>query len=416
MNLLKKPDHISALVFEKKLLKLAIAYIRGMINPNGYWKRGGPIVLKQVPFPSLISEDWIIVKVIYCGICGSDIKEITLNGALDNPLQTFITFPQIMGHETVGIVYDVGSKVKKFKKGDRIAITPWFPCESRGIKPVCNRCKTGDFVHCKNFQRGNLPTGMHLGTTRGFGGYSSYIAVHESQCFLIPNNVSFEQAVLADPFSVAFHAILNLNPKKDSTILVYGLGVIGLLTIMCLKSLFEVKHILAIGKYEFQKELALKYGANYVFMKTDEQLIKDISDFLGIELYTPDRGLKWSLDGVDGIIDTIASPKTIEVGIRILKSQKRLIFLGVSTPKRFENTPHYFKELEVMGSNAFGLEYYHESKRHAFDFFLDFLSEKKIDVSSIVSHKFPLERYADAFYTITNKKKTNAIKVVFTFS
>ncbi|MEJ2293920.1 MAG: alcohol dehydrogenase catalytic domain-containing protein [Candidatus Lokiarchaeota archaeon] len=416
MNKLNNPDHISALVFERKVLKLAIAYLRGMTNPNGYWKKGGPIVLKQVPFPSLISEDWLIVKVIYCGICGSDIKEITLSGALDNPLQTFITFPQIMGHEVVGIVYDVGSNAKYFKKGDRIAVSPWFPCESRGIKPVCNRCLRGDFVHCKNFQKGYLPVGMHLGVTRGFGGYSSYITVHESQCFLIPDNVTFEQAVLADPFSVAFHAILNLSPKKDSIILVYGLGVIGLLTILCLKSLFGVKHILAVGKYEFQKEIALDYGANHVFMKRDEELIEDISNYLGIDLYTPEKGLKWSLDGVDGIIDTIASSKTIEIGIRILKSQKRLVFLGVSTPKRFENTPHYFKELEVMGSNAFGLEYFHESKHHSFEFFLDFLSEKKIDISSIVTHKFPLERYADAFYTITNKKETKAIKVVFTFS
>ena len=170
-----------ALIFEMKKYKLAKAYFQGLRNLSGYWKSGGPVSIKQVPFPSLVSEDWLIVKTVYCGICGSDMKQLTLSGALDNPIQSFISCPQIMGHEPVGFVYKVGSKVKRFQKGDRVAISPWLPCAPRGIVPVCNRCKSGDYTHCKNFQRGNLPIGMHLGAIRGHGGFAPFISVHQSQ-------------------------------------------------------------------------------------------------------------------------------------------------------------------------------------------------------------------------------------------
>ena len=109
-----------ALVFEMKLSKLIKAYLRGKIKTSGYWKSGGPLSIKEVPLPKLISNDWVIVRTIYCGICGSDMKEITLSGNRDNPLQTLISFPQIMGHEPVGIIERVGSTVENFKQGDRI--------------------------------------------------------------------------------------------------------------------------------------------------------------------------------------------------------------------------------------------------------------------------------------------------------
>ena len=257
---------------------------------------------------------------------------------------------------------------------------------------------------------------MHLGVTTGFGGFAPYIAVHESQCYLIPKNIKFEQAVLADPFSVAFHSLLTLNPNPKDIIMVYGLGVIGLLTILCLKNLFNVEKIIAIARYSFQSELALELGASKIFTSSSGQLIEEISNYLDLKLYKPEKGLKWVVDGVDGIIDTIASNETLEIGIRITRTQGKIIFLGVSTPKRVENTLHYFKELEIIGSNAFSIETFEKQSQHAFNFFLDFLSEERIDISKFVTHIFPLEDYNKAFDVLTNKKKTKAIKVLFKFN
>lgn len=407
---------MDALIFEMKFIKLVKAYIRGKRNYSGYWKKGGPISLKQIPIPLLVAEDWILVKTVYCGICGSDMKELTLSGARDNPIQSLITFPQILGHEPVGIIEKVGIKVNKFKNGDRVVINPWFPCTTRGIKPECSRCQIGDYQHCQNFQNGNLPRGMHLGTTKGFGGFAQYIAVHESQCFLLPSEVSFDQAVLADPFSVAFHSILTLEPKQESNILVYGLGVIGLLVIMVLNNIFNVKKIIAVGRYQFQKEIALKLGAKHIFLTKKEELIKEIANYTKSELLMPERGLPWTMDGVDGVIDTIGSNETLEVGMRILTTQGKLVFLGVSTPKRCENTPHYFKELNIIGSNAFSIENFEGRRVHTFEFFIDFLTSKRIKPSVLFTHKFPLIEYKKAFDALANKSDSHAVKIVFNFS
>ncbi|MFW9948232.1 MAG: zinc-binding dehydrogenase [Candidatus Odinarchaeota archaeon] len=412
----KEEKTMDALTFEMKKLKLFKAYLRGKRDKSGFWRKGGPVGIKKIAIPTLPNENWIRVKTVYSGICGSDIKEITLSGALDNPLRTFISFPHIMGHESVGIVDKIGENISEFKEGDRVAISPWFSCEPRGIKPLCSRCLEGDYTHCKNFQRGILPPGMLLGTTKGYGGFAPYFTVHKSQCFKIPDNVNFEEAILADPFSVAFHSILILDPKPNSTILVYGLGIIGLLSIVCLKSLFNVENILAIGRYQFQKQIALKLGANHVFMSTGNQLVEEIGNYLNVELYTPERGYKWTMDGPNGIIDTIGSSETLEIGIRVITTQGKIVFLGVSTPRRWENTLHYFKELEIIGSNAFSIEIFEGKKAHAFEFFLKFLENKKISTVPLVTHKLPLELYQKAFDVLTKKRESKAIKVVFDFS
>ena len=383
-----------ALEFRFQLWRLALAKLRGLWNKSGYWEPGGPVGLTLVPVPVLPAEDWVRVKTALCGICGSDLKELTLDGAPDNPLQTFLSFPQIMGHEVVGTVEEVGPRATRVKSGDRVAVSPWLPCRPRGIAPECPRCQAGEFTHCRNFQRGRLPAGMHLGVTRGYGGFAPYLAAHESQCFVIPEGVSFAAAVLADPFSVAFHSCLLLEPARSATVLVHGLGVIGLLTVLCLKKIF---------------------GVERVFTSRGSRLVEEIAAYTGAELYTPERGSKWTLDGVDAIVDTIASAATLEAGMRCLRTRGRLVFTGVSTPRRTENTPHYFKELELIGSNAFAVETYQGRTAQAFEFFLDFLAERRISPTPLVTHRFPLDQYQPAFNALAGKGGSAAVKVVFTF-
>ncbi|HUT53707.1 MAG TPA: alcohol dehydrogenase catalytic domain-containing protein [bacterium] len=405
-----------ALVFEFSLARLAVSKLRGYLSPGGHWKPGGPVGIKQVPVPGLPADDWALVRTAYCGICGSDMMELTLSGAADNPLRSFISFPQIMGHEAVGTVETAGPGVSRVKAGDRVAISPWLSCAPRGIRPVCARCAAGDYTHCHNFRRGALPAGMHLGVATGFGGFAPYVAVHESQCFVAPEGVSFEAAVLADPFAVAFHSCLALEPAPEAVVLVYGLGVIGLATVMCLKNIFGVKRVLAVGRHGFQKELALKLGAERVFTSSGAALVEEVAEHTGAELYTPYQGSKWAMDGVDGIIDTIGSAASLEAGMRFLRCRGRLVFTGVSTPARCENTPHYFKELEIIGSNAFAMEHFAGRRAHGFEFYLDFLQAGRLDPASLVTHKFRLERFQDAFDALADKSGSGAVKAVFDFT
>jgi threonine dehydrogenase-like Zn-dependent dehydrogenase len=274
----------------------------------------------------------------------------------------------------------------------------------------------GDTTHCRNFTKGRLPPGMHLGVTAGFGGFAPRVAVHESQCFALPDGVSFEAAVLADPFSVAFHSCLLLDPAPSATVLVYGLGVIGLATVQCLTSLFGVERVLAVGRYPFQAALAASWGARHVFTSRGGKLVEEVAAYTGAELYTPERGSKWAVDGVDGVIDTVGAADTLEAGLRFLATQGRLVFTGVDTPRRCENTPHYFKELEVIGSNSFSVETYRGRRAHAFEFFLEFAAQNRIDPAALLTHRFALRDYARAFETLIGKGASRAVKVAFEFA
>jgi threonine dehydrogenase-like Zn-dependent dehydrogenase len=405
-----------ALEFEFSLRKLAWSKLRGLRSPTGYWRSGGPVAIRRVPLPKLVAEDWVILKTAYCGICGSDMKELGLEGAPDNPLRSFLTFPQVMGHEIVGIVQEAGSGVSRLRCGDRVAVSPWLSCRPRGVDPPCPRCREGDFTHCQNFQRGCLPAGMHLGVTGGYGGFAPSLAVHESQCFVIPDGVTFESAVLADPLSVALHSCLLLDPDPEETVLVYGLGIMGLSTVLCLKNLFDLRHVMAVGRHPFQKELALRLGAEHVFGTSGPKVVEDVAAHTGAELYKPYKGSKWTVDGVVGVIDTIGSAATLEAGMRFLTTQGRLVFSGVATPGRCENSVHYFKELEIIGSNAFSIETYRGRTAHAFELILESLAKKKIDPSCLLTHRFPLERYEEAFDTLAQKARSGVVKVVFDFT
>ena len=117
--------------------------------------------------------------------------------------------------------------------------------------------------------------------------------------------------------------------------------------------------------------------------------------------------------GVDVVYDTVTSPKTLEVGVRIARSRGRIVALGVEPPARFEWTPLYFKELVLAGSNAFAIEAWDGRRQHAMEWYLEFVKNRQIDVTPIITHRFPLDDYADAFMSCYHQGSSGAVKVLF---
>jgi len=120
--------------------------------------------------------------------------------------------------------------------------------------------------------------------------------------------------------------------------------------------------------------------------------------------------------GVERIYDTVGSPETIEVGIRVAQPHAKLVITGVANPARFEWTPLYFKEIVLLGSNAFGVETFEGQRRHSMEIYLDLLKEKRFDLSQMVTHRYPIDQYKQAFLSAHIKNKSNAVKVVFDFT
>ena len=101
--------------------------------------------------------------------------------------------------------------------------------------------------------------------------------------------------------------------------------------------------------------------------------------------------------------------------IRLLTARGTLVQLGVSSPGRFEWTPWYFKELRLVGSNAFGMETVEGRRAHAMEHYLDLVRDGRVDLSAMLTHTFPLEQWRHAFDTLATQYESGAIKVAFDY-
>jgi threonine dehydrogenase-like Zn-dependent dehydrogenase len=394
---------------------------------RGYLTKHGFLKLVNLPSPELKSSQWCVIKTKYCGICGSDHKQIFLDGNRDNPMTALISWPQILGHEAVGIVDKVGSHTT-LKVGDRVALNPWISCLPRQINPPCIACQEGKNTLCRNFNKGILTTGIHTGNSSdATGGFAEFFPAHKSMAILIPDDLSWDQAMLSDPFSVAFHSILKVPLKPGSICAVYGCGNLGLLTILILKKIFEDILVIAISRFPHQAAIAKTFGADIVIKSSPtNRLIEKIGDYLQCDIYHLKKKKPWMIEGVDFLFDTVASPETLETGIRIVKARKKehksnhltsgvIVVTGVSSPERYEWTPWYFKEISIIGSNAFSIEEFKGKREHAYYHYFRFIQEGYLDPTPIITHKFPLNLYKKAFITARAQEKYKSIKVAFSF-
>jgi threonine dehydrogenase-like Zn-dependent dehydrogenase len=337
--------------------------------------------------------------------------QVFLEAAADNPLSAVVSAPHVMGHEVVGTV--VESKSSRFKKDDRVAVSPWLPCAVRDLAP-CAACARGDYPLCEHFFDGNIGRGMHLGNCREVGGgFAEMMCLHESMLFPIPEGVDFEHAVLADPFAVSLHAVLRAPPSPGETVLVFGCGSLGLMLVHLLAVLFPGVTILAVDHKARMAPLVERLGAHKLFVARGKRLIEELGEHVKAPLRKPFFGLPWLQTGVDRIYDTVGAPGTLEIGVRVAKPRATIVMVGVAQPRRFEWTPLYFKEISLLGSNAYGMETLDGERAHAIALYLRLLEKNRLKLDGIVSHRFPLDRFGDAFMAVYDKRRSGAIKVLF---
>jgi len=403
-----------ALVIENSMRRLAATKILSAITPRAYVGPAAPIRLREIPAPVLPAPDWAVARTRLCGLCGSDYKQVFMNGAFDNPMTAMISWPQVLGHEVVGVIDEVGPEVRERRVGDRVVLNPWLSCAPRGL-PLCAWCERGDLAQCQNFHRGVAEPGIHSGNSAtATGGFAPRVPAHESQWIPIPEDVSDEAAVLADPFSVSLHAILRVPPTPGGTALVYGAGTLGLVAIAILRGLHPDVRVLAIARFDHQARLAEKFGAERVLRhRPTRRILEGVAEVTGADLAQPWRGLPMLNGGADVIYDTVSSPETLEVGVRAVRTRASIVALGVEPPRRFEWTPLYFKEISIVGSNGFGIEECEGRRQHAMEWYFEFIRTKRIDVTPIITHRFPLEAYKDAFMVCYSQGEHGAVKVLF---
>lgn len=378
-----------------------------------------PTALRDIPEPCLLHEDWVITRPRLTGICGSDSKQILLDfgeGDTDNAMAAFCSFPQVMGHEVVADVVAVGPQARGLQVGQRVVLNPWLSCGPRAIQPPCPACESGDYSLCWSFADGDIKPGIHTGVSADVtGGYAELMAAHDSMLFAVPDSVPDELAVFADPFSVSLHAITRHPPPRSGRALVYGAGSLGLCAVAILRALHPGVAVAVVARFDSQAELALRFGAAKVLTHEPRlALIEDIVAWGGGRLRQPLQGLPMAHPGaVDVVYDTVGKPETFEVGVRVLRARGTLVKAGVHAPGRWEWSPLYFKEINWVGSNAFGVEEVAGVRKHAIEHYLDLVRAGRIDLRPMLTHTFRLEQWRGAFLAIANQGESGAVKVAF---
>jgi threonine dehydrogenase-like Zn-dependent dehydrogenase len=142
-------------------------------------------------------------------------------------------------------------------------------------------------------------------------------------------------------------------------------------------------------------------------------VIEGVARALSVEVREPWYGLPMLNGGADVIYDTVTSPGTLEIGVRVTRARGAIVALGVEVPKVFEWTPLYFKELALVGSNAFGLETFEGRRQHAMEWYFELIRTRRIDVTPILTHRFPLSDYRKAFLACHDQGASGAVKVLF---
>jgi threonine dehydrogenase-like Zn-dependent dehydrogenase len=414
---------MKALVYDVKAEEIIHLIQESREDKEAYLGEHSPLSLTEVAEPRVLFPDWVLIKTRLCGICGSDYKQVFIDfEGIDSPLATLASFPQVMGHEVVGTVHEVGPAVRSLRVGQRVVLNPWLSCAPRGISPVCEMCADGQYSLCVNFKRGRLAPGIHTGTCRdASGGYAPYLPAHETMAIPVPDGVSDEAAVLADPFSVSLHSVLRHPPAPGDTVVIYGCGTLGLCAIEILRKLFDAR-VYAITRFDHQARLARRLGAlDTIPWRPVEDVVARFAEITGArEVLPPIEGtgglpMLHGTRGVRVVYNTVGTAESISVSIRIGGPRSTVVLSGVDTPARFEWSPHYFKEINLVGSNAFGVEEWRGKRQHAMRHYFDLIREKQIDVTPIITHRFALEDYRDAFRYNHEQGTSGAVKVLFEF-
>lgn len=295
----------------------------------------------------------VLIRVKACSVCGSDVHGFDGSTGRRRP-------PIIMGHEASGVIAGLGEGVSRYKLGDRVTFDSTIYCGS------CDMCQKGKVNLCRN----RRVLGVSCEDYRQHGCFAEYVAVPERILYPLPDNVSFVQASMIEPLSIAYHAATRTPIGRGDTVAVVGVGTIGLLTLQVVKS-FGAETVIALDIDDARLELAKKNGATHCINSRDPEALNKL-------LALTPRG-----EGVDVSIDATGIEATALLCIHAVHVDGRVVLIGNVAPKiEFPLQAVVTRQISLFGSCASAGEY---------PACLELISKGLVEVDSMISKTVPLE-------------------------
>lgn len=406
---------MKSIVYNFTIPKYIRAKALGKFFPSFYYGRPSAVSLKEIDEPTLPSENWVKFKILYAGICGSDMGAILYN---TSPAMTpYNSFPSVLGHEVVGIVTEVGSHVNTVKVDDRISINPYIDCVVRELETLCPECKEGHYSLCR-YTGGTekLGPGMVIGFSNDFpGAWSESMVVHEAMVIPIPAYVSDKVAAITEPLMVGLHAVLRQPPKEGEDVLIIGGGMIAYSVIAAIRLLGIDCHITQLSLLAYQKEAGLALGVNEG-VTSREALLDVMLDLSETKKHKPVIGKDVYRGGFDSVYDCIGSESSLDDALRMSKAQGKVTLVGCAGAiKQLDWTFIWSNELSVLGAHGYTKKEPWQGRELSTQELLFELIEKQKDypLEQLVTHEFPLEQYEEAIIANLDRAKYKSIKTLF---
>ena len=409
---------MKAIHFNFTIPRYALGLALGKVSPKFYWSGLSCTRYVESPLPELPSDNWVMVKTRLGGVCGTDMSAVNLKASTySTPL---VTFPFVLGHENIGWIEKVGDNVSDWKVGDRVVVEPSLWCKPRGFKDLCEFCAKGEINRCVRITEGDISPGISTGLCSDTGGsWSQYFVANEAQLYRVPDVISDENALMIEPFAIGLHAVIQNFPDDSDKVLVIGAGTIGLCTLAALRALGSKSEIIVLGRYQFQVNAAEKMGASHVILGSHRNnFYNDIAEWSKAELKKPIMGKPLVIGGVDSTFDCVGSTGSLDDSMRLTRNGGRVIFVGEpGVVRNLDWTPIFTQELEVKAAYLYHhVEDFDGKLWKAFDLAIELMSSGKVDLGWMVTHKFPLENYRQAFELTNQRGKKKAIKIAFEFN
>lgn len=315
------------------------------------------LVYEEVSDPEVGPDD-VLVRVQAVGICGSDVHGLDGSSGRRIP-------PLIMGHEAAGIIAEVGANVTDFAVGDRVTFDSTVYCGR------CFYCRRGAVNLCED----RRVLGVSCGDYRQHGAFAEYVAVPQRVLYPLPPSVSFRQAAMVEPCSIAVHAVERTPLALNDTAVVVGTGMIGLLVVQVLRAA-GCGTLIAVDLAPEKLQLARELGADVVLNPSDVDVVAEVQQ------QTDGRGADVAFEVV-GITDTL------QIALASVRKGGALTLVGnlaptVDLPLQSVVT----REITLYGSCASQGEY---------PAALDLMARGRIDVEALISATAPLSEGASWF-------------------
>jgi len=407
---------MKALQYRKSIPRYALLKLVAPQFQRLYTSGLAPLALRDVPEPRLPTPQWVRLAPIISGVCGSDISTVCATGSAY--LAPLTSLPFIMGHEVVARVTEVGDAVKDLSVGDRVVLHPALGCKVRGIEPMCDNCRLGREALCRNVTRGDIAKGIQTGFCRDTGGgFGDSLVAHRSQVYRVPAAVEDKAAVLVEPFACALHAAMRVSLTAEDTALVIGAGTIGLLTIAALRATGCKARIIAVAKYDHQRQHAKALGADDLLNSGGGPVLQRYRAWaqkLDAEVVAPELGKPTVIGGSTVTFDCVASSRSIDDGLRFTKSGGAFVLVGMpGVPYNVDWTPMWFKELTVRAAYAYGPERRPDGVHETFDMALDLMTTWGPRLAPLVGHPFELADHRAALSSALRTGESKIIKTAF---